>query len=288
MTSCIGKARDGAALHHVVDALEDRRLVLAGDRAAEDIPTELQRRLAAALGGLDVQVDLAELAGAAGLLLVAVVPFGLDRDRFLVRDLRLLRVDGQLEAVLHLLDHDPQVQVAEALGDELLGLRVAGRVEAGVLFAEPVEGAADLLLVAAGGRLQRQGEHRLGQGGHDELAGDPAVVHEVADLELLELGQGDDIAGDADVDFLGLAALRFEDVAGPHALLLIVAHQVGIGLERAAEDADARVLHVGSRVEGHAEDQARQRSAGVGLQLGHLLAVHELGRLGVDRRRACT
>jgi hypothetical protein len=40
-----------------------------------------------------------------------------------------------------------------------------------------------------------------------ELAGDPAVVQEVADLELLELAQGDDIAGEADVDFLGLAAL---------------------------------------------------------------------------------
>ena len=71
---------------------------------------------------VDAQVDLAELAAAAGLLLVAVVGLGLGRDRLAVGDLRLLGDDFQVEAALEpVLDH-VQVQLAHAGDDHLLGL----------------------------------------------------------------------------------------------------------------------------------------------------------------------
>ncbi len=41
------------------------------------------------------------------------------------------------------------MQFAESMGDQFFGLRVARGLEAEVLFGEPLEGAADLLLVAA-------------------------------------------------------------------------------------------------------------------------------------------
>ena len=65
---------------------------------------ELEAR--AARQRLDAQEHLAELAGAAGLLLVAVVAFGLGRDRLAVRDARRLGVDLDLERVVHPLEHE--------------------------------------------------------------------------------------------------------------------------------------------------------------------------------------
>ena len=167
------------------------------------------------------------------------------------------------------------MQVAQAVNDQLLGLVVARGLETGVFVAQPLQGAADLLLVAAGRRLQGQGEHRLGQRRFHGPARDLAVVDEVADLELLDLGQGDDVAGQTGLDLLVLAALGLEDVARPEALPLVVAQDVGVGLHRAAEDPDGRVLHVRLGIIADAEDQARQRTLGVGLDLDRLVAVLE-------------
>src|SRR5207247_604535 len=88
-----GIARDGALLEQIADAFFDGGDELAGDGAAEDFIDELEAL--AALERLDAQENFAELSGAAGLLLVAVVAFGVVQDRLFVRDLGRLGIDRE-------------------------------------------------------------------------------------------------------------------------------------------------------------------------------------------------
>ena len=83
LKSITGIAGDRALLGDVADALLDAREELARHDAADDLVGELH----AALGvGLDLQPDVAELAAAAGLLLVPALDLGLAADRLAVRD----------------------------------------------------------------------------------------------------------------------------------------------------------------------------------------------------------
>src|SRR3546814_20022623 len=68
-------AGDGATVEHLAHAFLHRRQELAGDGAALDLVDELEA--ATARPRLDAQEHLAELAGAAGLLLFPVVALGL-------------------------------------------------------------------------------------------------------------------------------------------------------------------------------------------------------------------
>ena len=70
-------AGDGAVFEHLAHAFFDGGNELARNRAALDFVDELEA--AAARQRLDAQEHFAELAGAAGLLLVAVMAFGLAR-----------------------------------------------------------------------------------------------------------------------------------------------------------------------------------------------------------------
>ena len=63
---------------------------------------------------LDLDLAVAELAVAAGLLLVAAVRFGRGLDRLAIRDARRLQVDVDAEAALQLGDGDLDVQLALA------------------------------------------------------------------------------------------------------------------------------------------------------------------------------
>ena len=93
--------RQRPLLQQLQHTLADGRLELSGNRPAEDVPAPLQRRLAAARQRLDFEVDLPELAGAAGLLLVAVVALRGNRNRLAVRNLRRLGGDIQFELPVH-------------------------------------------------------------------------------------------------------------------------------------------------------------------------------------------
>src|SRR6185369_15853272 len=77
-------AGDGAGGEHFAHALFHGRDELARNRAALDLVEELEA--APARQRLDAQVDLAELAGTAALLLVPVVAFRWRRDGFAVGD----------------------------------------------------------------------------------------------------------------------------------------------------------------------------------------------------------
>ena len=88
-------AGDRAAGEHLAHAFFHRGHELAGNGAALDLVDELEA--AAARHRFDAQEHFAELAGAAGLLLVAVVAFGLGADGFAIGDAR--RVGLHLDAV---------------------------------------------------------------------------------------------------------------------------------------------------------------------------------------------
>ena len=86
--------------------------------------------------GRTPQVDLAELAAAAGLLLVPMVGLGLAQDRLEVGDLGHVRVHLELVAVLEPLLDDIQMQVAHPRDHQLVRLGVAADRERRVLVGD--------------------------------------------------------------------------------------------------------------------------------------------------------
>ena len=129
--------------------------------AALDVVDELES--GAALPRLDAQVHLAELAGAAALLLVAEMALGAALYGLAVGNLR--RRGGHLQLVLlrHLLQLVFQVHLAEAADHRLVGRRVALDAEAGVLQLQPVQHVEQALLVALALRLDGEAQHRPGE-----------------------------------------------------------------------------------------------------------------------------
>ena len=110
--------------------------------------------------GPDPELDVGELAAAAGLLLVPVVRLGLAGDRLQVGDVRDVGVDVELVAVLEpVLDH-VEVQLAHARDDQLVRLGVAAEGEGRVLVGDLGQADGDLRLVLAGLRLDGAGDHR--------------------------------------------------------------------------------------------------------------------------------
>ena len=155
------KAGEIAAHARFLNALFHRRNELARDRAAEDVVDELEVR--AARQRLDLDLAVAELAVAAGLLLVAAVRLGRRLDRLAIRDARRLEVDVDAEAPLQFRDRHLDVELALAVEQQLLGLRIAAVADRRILFLEAVHRRADLVLVAAALRLDRVGQDRLGK-----------------------------------------------------------------------------------------------------------------------------
>ena len=144
---------------------------------------------------LDLDLAVAELAVAAGLLLVAAVRLGRRLDRLAVRDARRLEVHVDAEPPLQLRDGHLDVQLSLAGEQQLLGLRVAAVADRRVFFLEPVHRRADLVFVAAALRLDRVRQHRLGE--LDRREGDRVglVAERVVGQRVLQLRHGAEVAG---------------------------------------------------------------------------------------------
>ena len=80
---------------------------------------------------IDAQVDFAELAPAARLLLVAMVGLGIRGDRFAVGNLRFLGHDFQIEPALEPMLHHVEMELAHAGDDHFLGLGIADELKVG-------------------------------------------------------------------------------------------------------------------------------------------------------------
>ena len=142
-----GEAGEIAAHACFLDALFDGRNELSRNRAAEDVVDELEVRSARQRLHLDLAV--AELPVAAGLLLVPAVRLRCSLDRLAVRNARRLQVDVDAEPALELRDRDFDVQLSLTREQQLFGLRIAAVADGRVLFLEPVHRRADLVFVAA-------------------------------------------------------------------------------------------------------------------------------------------
>src|SRR6266404_4887189 len=94
--------REGSGGEHFPHPFLDRRDVLRRYRSAFDLVDELEALTTRKR--LDAQIHFAELACAAGLLLMAMVAFGLGRDGLAVRNARRLGADLDPVLLLHLIE----------------------------------------------------------------------------------------------------------------------------------------------------------------------------------------
>src|SRR6266513_1176405 len=245
-----------ARVERLADALLDRRDVFLRDRAADDLVLELEPFPGVRL---DLEIDVAVLAPAAGLAHVAPLRLGGVADGLAVGDLRLADVGLHPELAQQAVHDDLEVQLAHAVDERLPRLVVARHAEGGVLEREPRERHRELLLVDARLRLDRDRDHRLREGHrleHDRLAG---VAEGIARRRDLEADGGGDVAGGDALDRFLLVRVHAEEAT--HALLLVL----------------GRVVHAGARLQ-------RARVHPQEDELADVLVTHDLERQRGERR----
>src|SRR5690606_28971538 len=118
---------------------------------------------AAARQRLDAQEHLAELPGAARLLLVAVMAFRRAGDGLPVRDLRRPSRDRDAELLLHPLEHEAPLELGPAAQHGLVRLARVLDLQARILRGDLVQGVRKLLLLPASRELYRDAVHRRRQ-----------------------------------------------------------------------------------------------------------------------------
>ena len=213
--------RDGAFLENLLDALLHRRYELAGYRPTNHLVGKFVA--AAPRQRFDFQKDFAELSGATRLLLVAVVPLGRAQHRLPVGDLRRPGGDVDAEFVLHALHNDPQVQFAHAPQDRFVGLGVEFDLQARVFGGHLVQRVGEFLFLPALGQLQgdavhgRRDSHRT----HSHFIVVMTGMQDVVEADVLDLGDGADVARHGRRHFLELLALDAVDMRQLHALALV-------------------------------------------------------------------
>jgi len=139
----------------------DRLDVFLRNRALRNLV--LEHVAGARLAGEQVNLHVAVLAAAAGLLGVLHLAVRRTGERFLVGDLRL--ADGRFDAELALqaVDDDLEVQLAHAADDHLARLDVGVHAERRILRHQLLQADAELLLVGFGLRLNRERDDRFGE-----------------------------------------------------------------------------------------------------------------------------
>ena len=190
---------------------------------------------------LDAQEHLAELARAAGLLLVAMMAFGLAGDGFAIGDARRARFHLDAVLVLQALDVDAQVQVGQAADHGFVGLGFVLDDEAGILLGQLVQRGGQLLLLALVRGFDRQAEHRLGESpvaarwiwSSSWLSCSTASKCSSSTLATAAMSPG---IGLVDLDVV--LALELEQVADLERLLAVVDEQLRVLLHRALVDAE--------------------------------------------------
>ena len=167
-----------------------------------------------------MNLRVAVLAAAAGLLGVPHLAVGRTRERFLVGDLRL--ADRRLDAELALqpVDDDLEVQLAHAGDDHLAGLLVGLHAEGRILGHQLLQADAELFLVGLGLRLDRERDDRLREVHrleHDRLL---LVAQRVAGRHALQADGRGDVAGVDFLDFLALVRVHLQQAADALGALL--------------------------------------------------------------------
>ena len=175
------------------DAFLNGRDVGLRDGAAEDLVRELKTLTALERPHLDFAV--AELPVTASLFLVPALDIGTAADRLAIRNLRRMKLDLDLIALLQFADDDFQVLLSVAGEQKLFGLRIAVEVERGIFLEDSMYRRAEAVFIVASLRFNRVGDsgyrhHRFRIGDRMGL-----VAERVARQGILELGDGGQITG---------------------------------------------------------------------------------------------
>ena len=276
-------AAEDAGLHRTLDTLIHTGDILLGDRAAVDVVHELVAL--AGLVGFDGELDVRELAAAAGLAHKARVDGGGLGDGLLVGDLGLADVGLDLELTQQPVDDDLQVQLAHAGDDGLTGLLVGVGLEGRVFLGELREGYGHLLLAGLGLWLDGDADDRLRELHvlQDDLV--LVVAERVAGGGVLQADGRGDVAGVGGLEILTVVGVHQQDAAEALTLSLRGVDDGLTGVDGArihAEEGELADVGVGHDL----ESQSREGSVVAGLT-GLCLAglgVHALD--GGDVQRA--
>ena len=269
-----GVAGQNAVLTGLAQALFHGGEVVLGHRAAEDALAELQLFL---LAGLELDPHVAELAVAAGLLLVAALDLDLFADLLPIGHSGGVQLGVHAEAALQAGDDHVYLHIAGAGNDHLTGLGAVFHGKGEVFLAQAGQAGGDLILLPLGLGGDGLGVVGLGQvdgGEFDHLSG---VAQGVARLDLVHLADGADVAAAQLLDLLGLlaphdieAAQLFGGAGGG------VDHH-GVGGEGAGHDLHEGVLavlvgdslpHEGAGQGGGGQDELLQLAAVALVHLG--------------------
>ena len=208
-----------AVVQRILDTGVNRRDVFARNAATGDLVLELVQLAFGGVHRLDRNLDLCELAGTTGLLLVrVVVTLYSTLDGFAVSNLRLANVCLDLEFAAHAVHQDVQVEFAHAGDDGLAGVFVEGDLEGRVLSGELLDGRGELLLVTLGVRLDGNRDHGLREahGLEDDLVA--GIAQGVARGGVLQTDRCVDVAGGSALNRHFLVGVHLEQLAD--ALLL--------------------------------------------------------------------
>ena len=157
LKSTTGKSGQIAFFRGLDDSLFDRGNEVPRNGAAEDFVFEFE--LSAARQRLHANPAIAELAVAAGLLLVAALHVGLAANGFAIRNLGRVQLDVHAVALLQAADDDLDVLLPAAGEQKLLGLRIAIEAQRLIFFQDLVDRVAHAIFVVA-----RLGGNRVGDG----------------------------------------------------------------------------------------------------------------------------
>ena len=205
-----------AALDGFLDAVNDRRDVFLGNRAADDLVFDLDAL--ALFVGLNLDTGVAVLAATAGLADEFAFAVGRFGDGFAIGDLRRAGVGVHLELALEAVNDDFQVQLAHARDDELAGFLVGETTERRVFLGQPLQAFGHLVAVLLGLRLDGHADDRFGERRRFQRHVKILVAQRVAGGDVAQTDQRGDVAGKNLGDVLALAALNDHQAADALAL----------------------------------------------------------------------
>jgi hypothetical protein len=190
--------------------------------------------------GFDAQEHLAELAGAAGLLLVAVMAFGRQGDGFLVGDRGRMGIHVQAELLAHLFQHAAQMGFAQAANDRLMGVGVMIHMQGRVFRHQTVQDVRELVRIGLLLRTHRQAEHRVGefQRLHVDVIVFGGVVEHRVEGDVVDLRDGADITGAAGLHRNQGFALEAEQMGHLEGFALFADIELGTLADGALMDAE--------------------------------------------------
>src|SRR4051794_37156119 len=245
----------------LLDALLDGRDELDRHRPTADLRDEVE---ALAGGRLDVDVDDAVLARAAGLADEAALDLlGGAADGLAVGDLRAADVGLDVELAAHAVDQHLEVQLAHAGDLRLSRLLVRLDLERRVLLGQTAERDRHLLLVGLRLGLDGDLDDRVGEVDHLELDRGVGRGQRVAGHDLLDADARGDVAGVHARDLLAVVRVHHQDAADALGAARVDVEDARAGLELAGVDAEVGEL-ADERVGGDLEGQGGERRVVVG------------------------